>query len=243
MNIPSVADYAVKHTRRLILEGQLLPGEHVTEEKIAKRLGISRPPVREAFKVLEVKGLLQREARRGVFIADFDEEDIYECFMLRKVLYSLAISICVERATAKDISRLKKIANQMERCANTNSPNIHKYQNLNNLFHSTTIRITGFDRLRTICESLDDQMRRFSFFPLKESKEYLLKSSEYHREMVRAIQDRNLGAALKLSEGHIQAGFEIVCKNYRERKEYNGKSPDVQKTNHPAYARNRREEA
>lgn len=209
----SVGDYAKKYIRRLILENELRPGEHVTEEKIARRLKISRPPIREAFKSLEENGLLERKARRGVYVSEINEKDLCECFMLRMALYGLAIRMCVKNITSKDTSRLEKILSRMQLCVNNDCPDIHKYQSLNRLFHNTTIDIAKYDRLKKFCAALDDQMCRYSYLPLK-SKSYLLASYKYHQRILCAIKLKDIETALKLNEAHIEKGLEFARKTF-----------------------------
>jgi len=70
MKVKSLVDHTVKHLEDLIVKGKLQPGQKIKEQEISNRLGISRPPLREAFKILEAEGLIRREPRRGATTAN-----------------------------------------------------------------------------------------------------------------------------------------------------------------------------
>ena len=78
MEVLSVVDLVRKNIRNSIITGEFEPGMQLKEEELCKKYGISRPPIREAFKTLEADGLVTRMARRGVFVSEFNEKDIWE---------------------------------------------------------------------------------------------------------------------------------------------------------------------
>src|SRR5512139_1445768 len=78
MKIKSIVDHTAKALEDMIVKGKLKPGQKVKELEISTRLGISRPPLREAFKILESEGLVRREPRRGVFVSELKDRDIWE---------------------------------------------------------------------------------------------------------------------------------------------------------------------
>ncbi len=100
MKVESIVDRTVKHLEDMIIKGKLLPGQQVKEQEIADRLGVSRPPVREAFKLLEAEGLVRREPRRGVFVTELSDEDIWEIYTLKTALYTLAVTLAIDKLTA-----------------------------------------------------------------------------------------------------------------------------------------------
>lgn len=215
--LTSAAEHAKKYTRKLILNNELRPGTHVTEEEIAKQLKISRPPIRESFKTLEENGLLERKARRGVFVTEISEKDLHECFMVRMVLYGLAIRVCIDKITNRGILKLDKIVEQMKICANNDEPDIDRYQDLNCLFHNTIIEIAEYGRLKKFCANLDDQIRRYSYFSLKSKKNLLTSQYEYHRGILDAIIEKDPVKALKLNEDHIRLGLENALISFSTR--------------------------
>ena len=87
LRVESIVDSARKYLETCIIRGEYKPGQQVKEQEVASSLGISRPPIREAFKILEAEGFLRREPRRGVFVSDLTGIDISEIYTLKIALY------------------------------------------------------------------------------------------------------------------------------------------------------------
>src|SRR5712691_11360611 len=92
---PSVVDIVVEELHTLILSGSLRPGERLVEERLTERFGISRPPLREALRVLQQEGLVQRLPRRGAIVTPLDADDVREIYSLRWALERLAIELAL----------------------------------------------------------------------------------------------------------------------------------------------------
>jgi DNA-binding GntR family transcriptional regulator len=209
MKIKSIVDHTSKYLEDMIIKGKLRPGQRIKEQEISSQLGISRPPVREAFKILEAEGLVRRKPRRGVFVSEVTKNDIWEIYTLKIALYTLAVTLAIDRISDNDIDKLEKIVIQMEMIVNTDSnPNIIKYEELNNLFHETTTIIAGHGRLKKMVQSLNNQIKRVSYRSF--TKEGHLKSScRYHRQILEAIKIRDKILAESLTKEHIVKGLEV----------------------------------
>src|SRR5207237_3793024 len=90
---PSLVELAVSKIKELLLAGIIKPGDAVREEWLTSRLGISRPPIREAMQVLVQQGLLERLPRRGVRAVSLSEADVWEIYSLRSVLDKFALEL------------------------------------------------------------------------------------------------------------------------------------------------------
>ena len=105
--------------RSAILNGYFGPGERLPEEQLARTMGVSRGPVREALAKLEREGLIVIRRNRGAFVAQLSREDLDEVYSLRVAIERLAVERCVEHATDEDIAELQgvvdRIAELMER--------------------------------------------------------------------------------------------------------------------------------
>jgi len=95
--------------RKLIVSGELAPGERLYEDRIAEQLGVSRNPVREAIRSLEAVGLVQVVPRRGAYVVDVDLEDIRRMQELRRVLDRWIVENAAKRRTEDDIRKLDEI--------------------------------------------------------------------------------------------------------------------------------------
>lgn len=212
MKIESIVDRTVKRLEDMIIKGKLLPGQQVKEQEIADRLGVSRPPVREAFKLLEADGLVRREPRRGVFVAALNDADIWEIYTLKTALYTLAVTLAIDRLTDAGIEKLEKIVGQMEALVQDQErTDIIRYEELNHLFHETTAHIAGHGRLKKIQQSINKEVMRMAFRSLKDRR-HLEQSCRYHRDILGAIQSRDKGRAEALTRDHILKGMAALEK-------------------------------
>ena len=93
MEILGVSKSAVQHLRNLIISGQLAPGQRLNEVDLSSRLGISRPPLREAFRYLENENLVIRIPRRGCYVTEVSMEDCLQIFDARQMIECYAVDI------------------------------------------------------------------------------------------------------------------------------------------------------
>lgn len=208
MKIKSIVDHTSKYLEDMIIKGKLRPGQRIKEQEISSQLGISRPPVREAFKILEAEGLVRREPRRGVFVSEVTKNDIWEIYTLKIALYTLAVTLAIDRISDNDIEKMEKIVIQMEMIVNDSNPDIIKYEELNNLFHETTTIIAGHGRLKKMVQSLNNQIKRVSYRSFTKEG-HLISSCRYHRQILEAIKIRDRVLAERLTKEHIVKGLEV----------------------------------
>jgi len=209
MKVKSLVDHTSKYLEDMIIKGKLRPGQRIKEQEVSSQLGISRPPVREAFKILEAEGLIEREPRRGVLVSEVTKNDIWEIYTLKIALYTLAVTLAIDRISDNGIGKLEKIVAQMEVIVQDDSnPDIIRYEELNNLFHETTAILAGHARLKKMVQSLNNQIKRVSYRSF--TKEGHLKSScRYHRQILEAIKARDKMLAERLTREHIVKGLEV----------------------------------
>ena len=220
----SLVDHTFKYLEDMIIKGKLEPGQRIKEQEVSTRLGISRPPVREAFKILEAEGLIRREPRRGVVVSEVTEDDIWEIYTLKIALYTLAVTLAIDRMSDSDIGRLERIVGQMEVLAyGEGNPDIIKYEDLNNLFHESTASIAGHGRLKKIVQSLNNQIKRVSYRSFTREG-HLQSSCRYHRKILEALKVRDKPLAERLTREHIEKGLAV----HRELDEQQGSEVQAQ---------------
>jgi DNA-binding GntR family transcriptional regulator len=215
MKIKSIVDHTVKSLEDMIIKGKLKPGQKIKEQEISGRLGISRPPLREAFKILEAEGLIRREPRRGVFVSELKDSDVWEIYTLKLALYGLAVTLAVDKIRDADIEKLEKIAVRMEKIVHgKGEPDIIRYEELNTLFHDAMANIAGHGRLKKIQQSINNQIKRMAFRSFADSK-HLEASCKYHRRILEAMKEKNRTKAERLTREHILKGLEVQEKMRR----------------------------
>ena len=107
-------DVVFENLREAILEGQLKPGQRLMEVQLAEQLGVSRTPVREAIRKLELEGLVVMLPRKGAYVANMSLKDVIDALEVRASLEGLSASLAAERISDIDLKKLKRIAEEFK---------------------------------------------------------------------------------------------------------------------------------
>lgn len=210
LKIESIAENVKKHLERRIFNGELCPGERIKEQEISSELGVSRPPIREALKALEVEGLITRAPNKGAFVSTITEKDAWEIYTLKIALYDLATQLGFERITDRDIRKWEQVVEKMEQCREMNPPDVMRYQELNKRFHDIMFELAGHEKLRKFTKVLHNQIKRYSSLSLTAKDQHLKESTDYHKAILEALRKRDMELTTRLTRGHIHSGLKIV---------------------------------
>jgi DNA-binding GntR family transcriptional regulator len=202
MKVDSIVDRACQNIQEWIVTGRFKPGEQIKEESVAQRLEISRPPVREALKMLEATGLVVRKPRRGVFVPLLTKKDVWEIYILKAALYELVTELALDVITDRQVRELETLVAGMERIVSDDPVDILEYQKHHKAFHSRLMEIAGNGRLNTFATNLHHQVTPFSYKSLQQKK-HLLSSVQYHREIIGAIKKGDRSSACRLMKRHV----------------------------------------
>lgn len=138
--------------RESILSGKLRPGEKVAEPELAERFGISRTPIREAFRQLESEGYLTVIPRKGAVVTALSERDVEEFYSIKSILEGYAARMAAERLSEKDIERLETINERLAALAREGD--VKTFFRVHNEFHDLFIRAAGNDKLFELISQL-----------------------------------------------------------------------------------------
>lgn len=187
--------------REAIIDGKLKPGERVMEVQLAEKLGVSRTPVREAIRKLELEGLLIMEPRKGAYVADVSLKDLVDVLEVRSSLEGLAASLAATRASEEEIEVLKEKAAQFKECIEKND--VQGMINKDTEFHEAILQAAKNKKLTSIIESLREQLQRFrvTYFTEYNMTTYL--ASE-HQKVLDAIESRDPDKANEYAQQHIE---------------------------------------
>jgi DNA-binding GntR family transcriptional regulator len=204
MKTVSAVDVAKGYLEEKIVKGVILPGQQVKEEDISRQLNISRPPIREAFKILEGEGLVYRRPNRGVFVSQIKEKDVWEVYTLLESLCELGLRLAFDLISEKETRKLERMVSEMNSCVQRHSRKvIVRYQDLNIRFHCFFAEIADHRRLRIILLNLTAQMRRLSYQAFMD-KDHMRRSNLEHEHILEAIRRGNKDEALKLTRLHME---------------------------------------
>ncbi len=199
-NLP---DHICDYLRDAILNLRLKPGEQLNELRLIEELGVSRIPLREAFRLLEGEGLVVRHARRGVFVREVTANDIIELFPIRAALESLAAELAAPRLTKRELENLDRIMENMERADKRGDTKA--YVKLNFEFHRQIVKGAGNKRLEEMIRNAGHHSMWFLFAAhyYKGSVESAMTS---HREIYLALKERDSAKAGLSVKNHILEG-------------------------------------
>lgn len=202
MKVESLTDMAKRKIEKWIVTDNLKPGQQIKEDEVAIRLGISRPPVREAFKALESEGLVIRKPRKGVFVVEMSKADVVEVYMLKSNLYAMATELALEQITDSQLKELGDLVQKMEDCIQEDFSDILNYQKFHRKFHIRIMDIAGNRRLGMLAFNLHKQIQRFSYQTLQH-KSHLTTSVKYHKQIFEKMLEKDTENACRIMKEHV----------------------------------------
>lgn len=198
--------------REAIIVGELKPGERLMEVQLAEKMGVSRTPVREAIRKLELEGLVSMIPRKGAHVADLSKKDIMDVLELRASLDGLATVLAAERITPEELKELKHVLSQF--AAYMEKDNVQGLIKKDVEFHEIIYKSSRNEKLIQIANNLREQIHRFRVIYLKDYSrpKELVKE---HSDIFNAIESRDLEKARLSSENHIRLQETTILKAIR----------------------------
>lgn len=206
----SLASAAQQEIERLILSGELAPGSKLTEAMLSERLGVSRGPIREAFRRLEEAGLLRQEKNRGVFVRDIALDEAAEIYDLRAVMDELAGRRLAAQMTAEQARALRSIVEKMEQAARAGDAD--GYHLLNLEFHDRVVEFAGNRKMSSMYRKLVNELALARRRNLSE-EQALPHSAAEHRQILKAIASGDAEAAGRALFEHAQDSKQRMLRN------------------------------
>ena len=206
-------DVVFQTLRQAILRGELKPGERLMEIHLAQKLGVSRTPVREAIRMLELEGLVVMIPRKGAEVAKITVRDLKDALEVRMAIDSLSVKLACERLDENDKTEIKQACVAFREAVK--SKNVQAIVEGDERFHNTIYRASKNQKLITIAMNLREQVYRYRF-------EYV-KDFSYHENLIRehdqiteAILKGDVETAQKIMKEHIYNQEQIVIRNLQK---------------------------
>lgn len=194
-------DVVFNTLRRAILKGELKPGERLMEIALAERLGVSRTPIREAMRKLELEGLVVMIPRRGAQVANITEKDLNDVLEVRITLEQMAIEKACKLMTEEQLSSLYLAAKEFEHMLPEG--NLVALAEADEAFHDIIYKASDNARLIQVVNNLREQIYRYRVEYLKE-EEVRHDLINEHVEMYNAIKAHDVEKAKELTFAHIE---------------------------------------
>lgn len=200
-NYKPLREIVFETLREAIINATLKPGERLMEIQLAEEMGVSRTPVREAIRKLELEGFVVMIPRKGAYVAGISMKDIADVFEIRAALEALAAGLAAERITEEELEQLERILVKIGECVKNND--LEKLIEVDTEFHETLFKASRNERLVQIVSNLREQIQRFRTASLSTPgrMKYAL---EEHKKIVEAVSERDVELAQTLAREHIE---------------------------------------
>lgn len=208
------AEQAYERLRRIIVNGEIPAGTRIVEEATARRLGVSRTPVREAIFRLESERLVTRDQRGGAVVAELSSEEIEDVYAVRSALEGLAARLAVGKMSHRDFVRLEHIQERLKSA--TREMDADELATLNFWFHEVILKSTHNATLINFMGQIHASLRRATRTTLAypgRAEEAL----EEHEALIEALKGQDADESELIARRHIDSAFNIrLLLNVRE---------------------------
>lgn len=208
-------DVVFNTLRHAILKGELEPGERLMEIALAQKLGVSRTPIREAIRKLELEGLVVMVPRKGAEVADITEKDLRDVLEVRTALEELSIELAMKNMTDEDYENLKKASKSFAK--DSEGDDLIKIAEADVAFHEVIYMATGNKRLIQMINNLREQMYRYRLEYIKDKSTHA-RLVEEHERIIEAMQKQDVNAAKAAIKLHVENQEENILKSIKVKK-------------------------
>lgn len=209
-------DVVFNTLRQAILKGELAPGERLMEIQLAEKLGVSRTPIREAIRKLELEGLVLMIPRKGAEVARISEKSLRDVLEVRRSLEELAIELACERMTQEELKELEEAQKKFGDAIETGDA--MAIAETDEHYHDLVYQGTGNDKLVQILNNLREQMYRYRLEYIKDKDKRQILLLE-HDHILKALQGRNISEAKMAVREHIDNQEITVSRNIKEKEQ------------------------
>lgn len=209
-------DVVFNTLRQAILTGEMKPGERLMEIHLANKLGVSRTPIREAIRKLELEGLVIMIPRRGAEVAQITWKNLKDVLEVRRALDVLAIELACERMEREELDRLYQACEYFKKATESQDARVIAEADVD--LHDIIVKATRNNRLIQLVNNLSEQMYRYRFEYIKDKTQHSRLVRE-HYEMHEAICTKDKEKAAIVVRKHIDNQEEAIIKQLQLEKD------------------------
>lgn len=197
----------LEHIRDAIISGSLKAGSKVSEPELAERYGISRTPIREAFRQLEAEGYLTVIPRRGAVVSEFSQKDVEEFYAIKSIMEGYAARRACMKLSKKDLDRLETINDKLAELARQND--IKHFFKVHGDFHDLFIKAADNEKLRDLIAGLVTKFQRLRFMSLSLPGRMAISVKE-HEKIIEAFRRKDADTAEDLVRKNAEYGGQVL---------------------------------
>lgn len=209
----SLVESIVDDLQNKIINGQLKPGQRMVEAELCERMGISRSPLREAFRVLESQGFLAHEPRKGMHVSRVSLKELENIYVIRANLESLATNLAIKNGDPQTLKELKKLHHEMILAAEDEDTG--NYHRLNLKFHGILTEASRNPRLTELIDTFVKQTNRYRIVVFATPGK-LQASIQNHEELIRSFEKGDAQEAERVRKSAILNNIAVLREYFRE---------------------------
>ena len=196
--------------RDAILKGTLKPGEKVAEPELAERFGISRTPIREAFRQLESEGYLTVIPRKGAVVAALSERDVQEFYAIKSILEGYAASLAARNLTEKELERLETVNRKLRSLGEEGD--VRSFYRVHNEFHEIFLKAADNTKLYELIHQLGMKFNRLRMASLSVTGRMEISVDE-HEKLLDAFRRKDAAMAENLVKNTALLGSKVLLES------------------------------
>jgi len=197
-------EVAAEQLRQDIVDGKLRPTQRLVEAEVAKKLGMSRTPVRDALKHLEMQGYLSRLPGGGLIVTNHSPSQIRNLYETREALETMAIKLACQRANKEQLGRAAEYhARSLEAAHNRD---VDKFTEWNSAFHDELLAGCGNEQLWSLIHTFRDQVFDRRILRVFTAAEWRAMNNQ-HQRMLDAVRQGNIRMAEKAIHEHARTAM------------------------------------
>ena len=207
-----VVEHAYEQIRQHILSGKYAAGLHLTEEKLAEDIDVSRTPIRQALHRLNTEHLVKFIPNHGAFVSTWSRDDVNDIFYLRTMLEGYSALRAATRISEDSISELEQCADELEELSKNRTPDrYHAMIEINHRFHTIIMEAANSDRINRMLSWLVEIPMILKTLEMYDDND-VVRSNYQHRELIDALKAKDGPWAQSVMESHLRAAHNVFIK-------------------------------
>jgi DNA-binding GntR family transcriptional regulator len=198
--------------RAAIIKGKFKPGEKISEGDLAESMGISRTPLREAFRKLENEGFIEIIPRKGAVVTGIDPNEVNDLYEIKSTLEGLAARLASANMQKRDIKRLERINEELKDLIDKND--LEAFYRAHTKFHEVFNKLSANRRLIHMISNLNDHFKRFGIVSLTFPGQYE-KAIKQHGEIIEAFKKGDEKAVEEKVRTNVMTGGKVLIQHLR----------------------------
>lgn len=199
--------------RAAIIKGKFKPGEKISEGDLAESMGISRTPLREAFRKLENEGFIEIIPRKGAVVTGINPQEVNDLYEIKSTLEGLAARLASVNMREKDIEKLERINEELKDLIDKND--LEAFYRAHTKFHEVFVRLSANRRLIQMISNLNDHFKRFGIVSLTLPGQYE-NAIKQHGEIIQAFKKRDEKTVEEKVRTNVMTGGKVLAAHLRK---------------------------